>query len=668
MKSTTLLHHPVIIFCGLSILVWLAYANSLEAVFHFDDYFFLINNPTASDLSAILDRLFWPFSSGRALPLLTFYVNQQLHGQQVWGYHFFNILLHAINAFLVFRLVLFMQQRIYRDDIPKVLFLCRRETIVALLTASLFACHPLLTASVTYIIQRSGQLATTFYLLATLSYLQLTVYSYRQRKFWLWLGLALLCYWAAFKCKEMALTWILIPCLYELATRLHTPHRLLHFFRWVWLPLLTFVAVISLYLLNATHLFQNHGVIGFEGLWSPWVQFQSMCRALVRYQLLLLLPFPQWMNVDHGFLPSPEELDHWAVLALILHGMLGLLAFYLAKKRCVMAAMGIGWFYITFTPYGLIPEKDLLVEYKAYLPSIGMMLILAEGLIFVSSRPSVRQLAFALVLVGIVVCVVGVRERNKVYQTTLSLWKDAVSKNSDNVRALHNLGHAYSEINNYPAAIVYLQKALQVEHDYLLCRLNLARIYIYLARTAHNAWYDLDQGMKLVSPDSPQAARITEQIEQQLLLREKWYEEGFQEYDLLFQQAKLLKSSESLEIKKDAHREVAEAHAEQMNYQEAYYHYEEALEVFIGDPRIKQRSAMVSFQMGVAAFEQKDFKTALHWLQQSNARWPNQPDVLYYLGLVLLLQGNLDAARENFVRVLELQPTHPGSKALLEEL
>src|SRR5206468_3498469 len=86
----------------------------------------------------------------------------QLFGLSPWGHHFGNVLLHALNAVLVFLALRTLTQ----DTDPSGAGATWRSFIVA----ALFALHPLRVESVAWIAERKDVLSTFFALLTLVAY------------------------------------------------------------------------------------------------------------------------------------------------------------------------------------------------------------------------------------------------------------------------------------------------------------------------------------------------------------------------------------------------------------------------------------------------------------------------------------------------------------------
>ena len=93
----------------LGIMVAIAYGNSLNGSFHYDDFHSLVTNPHVRSLSNIPDFFVDPglFSSDsdkamyRPVLLLSYALNYGLGEYEVRGYHVFNTIIHFVCSLLV---------------------------------------------------------------------------------------------------------------------------------------------------------------------------------------------------------------------------------------------------------------------------------------------------------------------------------------------------------------------------------------------------------------------------------------------------------------------------------------------------------------------------------------------------------------------------------------
>jgi len=80
--------------------VLLIYSNTFNAPFVFDDVTTIVDNTSIGDPYNYL-----PPRANRDIGYLTFSMNYQLNGLDVSGYHVVNLLIHMLNAGLVYYLV-----------------------------------------------------------------------------------------------------------------------------------------------------------------------------------------------------------------------------------------------------------------------------------------------------------------------------------------------------------------------------------------------------------------------------------------------------------------------------------------------------------------------------------------------------------------------------------
>src|SRR5437899_2249960 len=131
-----------------------AYWNSTDAPFVFDDLETIQRNGYV--------RFGSHFSPSellhtRSLLFLTFMFNNWLGGQNVFGYHILNVVLHLLNGMLIFAIAVRIFRRIGAEETTARMY--------AFCAAAFFLVHPIQTESVTYVSSRSELLSTFFYLL-----------------------------------------------------------------------------------------------------------------------------------------------------------------------------------------------------------------------------------------------------------------------------------------------------------------------------------------------------------------------------------------------------------------------------------------------------------------------------------------------------------------------
>jgi len=138
----------------------LIYLPALQnGITNIDDDFYLLSNPYLRDASpAGLWNIFTHFYSYNYHPFTTLsnLIEFQLFGLNPLPYHFFNVVLHLLNTWLVYNLVKQLTAK----------------PLTPLIVMALFAVHPMHVESVAWIAERKDVLYTAFYLLSIIAYLK----------------------------------------------------------------------------------------------------------------------------------------------------------------------------------------------------------------------------------------------------------------------------------------------------------------------------------------------------------------------------------------------------------------------------------------------------------------------------------------------------------------
>jgi protein O-mannosyl-transferase len=164
----------------------------------YDDPVYVTENPHVTG-GLTWENLQWAFRSTEAsnwhpLTWVSHMADCQLYGLQPWGHHLTNVLLHAVNAVLLFVVLRRMTGAPWRSWF----------------VAALFGLHPLHVESVAWISERKDLLSTTFWMLVLWAYARraecLRARAPDARAYY---GLALLLFALGLMCKPMLVT---LPC------------------------------------------------------------------------------------------------------------------------------------------------------------------------------------------------------------------------------------------------------------------------------------------------------------------------------------------------------------------------------------------------------------------------------------------------------------------------
>jgi Flp pilus assembly protein TadD len=141
---------------GIACLTLVAYVPALSAGWIWDDDHYVTKNPLLHNPAGLVSIWLDPTSTPQYYPLVytTFWLEYQLWRLHPLGYHLVNVLLHAANAVLAYRVLRLLA-------LPG-----------ALLAAVIFSVHPVEVETVAWVTERKNLLSTFFYLGALGSFLR----------------------------------------------------------------------------------------------------------------------------------------------------------------------------------------------------------------------------------------------------------------------------------------------------------------------------------------------------------------------------------------------------------------------------------------------------------------------------------------------------------------
>jgi Flp pilus assembly protein TadD len=433
---------------------FLAYCNTFQVPFVFDDDFSIVANPAIREFTSFSDMFVQKLGAPhRPVGYFTLALNYRLHGLDVTGYHILNLGVHLINALLVYALVRLTFRTPWLANCPEDgQRIC--DNVTALFAALIFVAHPVQTQAVTYIIQRLASLATLFYLLSLVSYVKVRLAQTRQPEGPVfgragWYLLSLLSAVMAMKTKEIAFTLPVMAVCYELIFfRGPVIRRLAGL-----LPLMLTMMIIPLTLMRGggSPLTLINEVGEVTRVLTPVSRMDYLLtqfRVIVTYFRLLVFPVDQRLDYDYPVFHSLYSIEVFASF-LLLAALAGCAAVLLVRARSGKAASQgrsrfisfcILWMFIAFSiESSIIPIADVIFEHRIYLPSVGFCMVAAFlAATYLPSRAGVSLLVCAVVLLG-----GATFKRNLVWGDEVRLWQDNLAKSPDKGRVYIQLGKAY---------------------------------------------------------------------------------------------------------------------------------------------------------------------------------------------------------------------------------
>jgi len=495
-QDTSLIRNRYFDLLGLTIILLLGtiiYANSFKCSFHFDDNIHIVGNPAIKNLQ---DAKVWWNYSDRPVSIFTFALNYHFHQLDVFYYHIANLLIHLINACLIWWLTLLIfSSPVLRDQLVS-----KHKKVLAFFTALLFVSHPLATQSVTYIIQRQNSLAAMFYILSLALYVKGRLTAMQNKNKYILFAGSLISSVLAVLSKENAFTLPLAIVLFEIFF-LQTKKQSIRLkdYRFILLTASLLCFIISLFFKFPLSIFgpippAQGNTYTITSLNYLFTQFS----VIVKYIQLLILPINQ--NLDYDFPISDNFFELRTLFSFLLLFGLIILAVFLFKKHRIFS-FGICWFFLTLSiESGIIPINDVIFEHRTYLPSYGFFLMCSTG-IYAWLQKKNKFLA-----VSVLVLIIGANsfltyERNNVWKDELTLWANVVSKSPNKARPYCNRGIAYDGLGHQDKALADYSKAIEIDPAYSDAYSN--RGIIYGTRGQYNkAIADFTKAIEFAPDDS----------------------------------------------------------------------------------------------------------------------------------------------------------------------
>jgi len=456
---------PLVFFSLGVVLTVLAYLRSLHAPLVFDDIIFISPAKLEGMWRHVTLRV-------RSVAVFSFAANYALSGLNIAVFRATNILLHLLTAGLAFYLThLIVNLPHLKEKYGKV------SVFVAPAVAMLFMLHPLQTSAVNYITQRMAIMAAMFSFMGLIFYTKgvagtgkMSVLTY---------VLSALSFVLAIFSKENAVMVLFMLPVYdffflssfqwrEFRKRFITLSVLMLSLAAVagyTMGIAGFIEKIIALLANPNQPMERYAWGGKDLTWTPIEYLLTESRVVSRYILLILIPLPSFMVFDYSnAYPVSKDFFHPFTTMVSLFFILSLLFFSVRfMKKFPLISFGILWYLVTISLESFLAlGLDPYFEHRNYLPGFGLFLALASLFLYLdTSRLRIKK---EVIMCGITaVLFVLTLTRNGVWTTEERLWKDAIEKSPNNLRALISLSSIYITEKRFREAEEYLKRAGEVK-------------------------------------------------------------------------------------------------------------------------------------------------------------------------------------------------------------
>jgi len=455
--------HTLISVLLIGFAAFLVYANSLGNGFVVDDHSVIIRNPAlrGSLLSAFdaidtgshpqLNPFYRPFT------YLTFLAEWRLHGFDPLLMHLVNVVLHVVNAMLVFLLA----RSLLGDPRP------------AFLAGLLFAVHPIHSESVNYLSGGRNTMLACFFVLS--AYLVQERSIARQNNSFAVIGALL--FLAGLFSKEFALMVLPLIIAQEVVSLRVQESAERHAAVKRMIPYAIATAVyLLLRWLTLSRLGIQSGIIPGLGAQKlselyviPSLQERLVNNIYIIPKYLATIIWPTSLSPRYAV---PEDL--WPIapmLALAWVIIIGIAIWFFTRGRSAPTLFGLYWTLLFWLPVsGLVYFSIIeMADRYFYIPAIGIWIILADqSLRLLCDRQKALKyvtIATTAILIGLTALTV---QRNRDWMSDISLFSRMVDQYPDNPYGHTNMGTVLlmeKDPKNLSVAEQHLEKALALDPD-----------------------------------------------------------------------------------------------------------------------------------------------------------------------------------------------------------
>lgn len=475
---------------ALVLLVLFFYAPVLQNGFIWDDDDYVTNNLALRSWQGLVQIWTKPGVVPQYYPLVhtTYWLEYHLWQLQPAGYHLVNMLLHAVNALLLW-------------------WVLRRLRVPgAWLAAALFAVHPVHVESVAWVTERKNVLSGALYLLSLLAYLRFSRLDSSEEKAaspvaprpWKFYALSLFLFGCALLSKSVtcSLPAVVLLLLWWKRGRI------------AWRDAAALVPFFLLGMASGrlTVWMEKHTVGAMGADWSLSFVERTLIagRALWFYVYKLLLP----LNLSFVYTRWKTDTSAgWqylfpAAAALVVAALFAFRS-RLGRAPLVAALFFCGTLFPALGFIDLYPmQYTFVADHYQYLASLGVLVPLGALLALGYRHMKEESRTPARVGAGALVAGLGILcwMQEPAYKDLETLWLDTLKKNPESSIAHNNLGNILMRNGQLEQAADEYAQALRFRPNYPLALFNLGRTCQKLGRMDDAVTY-LRRGLELKADD-----------------------------------------------------------------------------------------------------------------------------------------------------------------------
>lgn len=407
------------------------YLNALGGDFIWDDVNLISNNPLIKNFNNLgkifTSELLFKSDYYRPLQTLTYLFDYHVYKFAPWGYHLTNIIIHILNASLVF----FVFENITKN------------LLVSLTCSLLFIAAPFHTEAVTYISGRSDLLFGLFVLSALLFYIK--------ERYIITLLFFILCLLS----REQAIIFPLILILYDLCFKRYVRAKVKYYTLFLIFDILYIVLRLTIFNFTSRPLFFRKNFFSLEIDFFP--RILTFLKSIIIYLKIMIMPINLHMERRMDAVKSVSD-PYVIAFLIILFIFVYLFTKYRGRRELVL--FGLLWFFIMLLPQSSLIFPLILAEHFLYLPCIGIFLI--SGILLESIWQQRRKFAFVILVSWTLFYSSLSIIQNFNWTNTLTFFRWTLKFSPFSYNAHYCLGNYYADNGLFSSAINEYEKVMEI--------------------------------------------------------------------------------------------------------------------------------------------------------------------------------------------------------------
>ncbi len=189
---------------------------------------------------------------------------------------------------------------------------------------------------------------------------------------------------------------------------------------------------------------------------------------------------------------------------LFLRSISPLIILGIKNKKLLPIALGLFWFLAALVPTSVVPLAEVMNDHRMFFPLPGLLMALVwmVHIKYGNVLKRAGKIIPALCILLLATLAYGTHQRNEVWKTEESLWKDVTEKSPHNGRGLMNYGLTLMAQGKITEALDYFERAKQFTPAYPILFVNIA-----IAKGALGNAFEAENNFKIaldLAPDNPE--------------------------------------------------------------------------------------------------------------------------------------------------------------------